>query len=78
MTRANKYLLIILVLQVGILAASRMIFTGGKAAKPRLLFSKLETDAVTKIELQEKDKRVLLERQGDKWLLASGGGYPVL
>ncbi len=77
MTRANKYLLVILVLQVGILAASRMVSTGGKSTKPHQLFQKLKTDEVTRIKIQEKDKTVLLDKSGDKWVLASGGGYPV-
>jgi hypothetical protein len=78
MTRLNRWLLVALVLQVGVLAAVRILSRGPAVVKPRKLFEGLDVAAVSRVRITGNDKKLVeLEKRGSEWVLSSGGGYAV-
>lgn len=78
MTKLNKALLGLLGLQVVVLVVLKLVSSSGpQMVKPKPIFDKLTSDAIAAIRISEDDKLVELAKQGDKWVLANGGGYPV-
>lgn len=78
MAKLNKYLVVILVLQIGVIAASKVFSSDSGPAKPKKVFDKLDADEIAGIEVIDSDnKRAELKKVSGAWVLASGGGYPV-
>ncbi len=78
MSKFNRNLIIILVLQIGILIASFVATKTTSPEKAEKIFKKLDVEDVAKIQIEDADKKTLtLEKQNNEWILASGGGYPV-
>jgi len=80
MTRLNRWLLGLLLVQLVALCAVWLLPSGSPAEKPRkLLEGKLDVAAVTRIRIAGNDgKSVELKKKDAGWVLASGGDYPAL
>jgi len=76
-TKLNRYLVIALVIQLVILLATQLSSRGPTTAKPHKLFDKLDVEQVTWLRIEDGEKKAVeLEKQGGKWVLKTGGGYP--
>lgn len=83
MSRSNMILAVALVLQVAVLGFSRLGQKETGTARQRPLLG-IKADQISRIEItgksaldEKKQERVVLERRAGKWVVASGGGYPV-
>jgi hypothetical protein len=80
LTKWNKILLGVLAVQLAILAGARLVATTGgqKTGRPLKLFPKLDGSTVTEIRVADGEGHVQeLRKEAGRWVLASGGGYPV-
>lgn len=72
--RALAVLAAVLVVQAAILLLTRL---PGREDVPEPLLAGLEAEAVTRIEIEDgADGHVVMDRQGDRWVLSDAGGYP--
>lgn len=77
MTKTNRLLVAALVLQVAILVIARFVQTDPQVVRPKPVLGALDSDDIRGIKVVDDDKVAELARQGESWVLASGGGFPV-
>ena len=72
--RGVTVLAAVLVVQIAILVVTRL---PGREAAPEPLLAGLEAGAVSRIEIEDgADGHVVMDREGDGWVLSDAGGYP--
>lgn len=72
--RGVTVLAAVLVVQIAILVVTRL---PGREAVPEPLLAGLQADAVTHVEIGDgADGHVVMDREGDGWVLSDAGGYP--
>lgn len=78
MSRSNIILIVILLLQLGLMA---FVLTNEEEsttlARGGALVSGLDTNAVNRILIEDEERSLELQRDGEKWLLPQYGGFPV-
>ena len=78
-SKTNKILGAVLVIQVIVLVSSRLISDGTQGPiKPVKLLAGVDVDDITGLKITDDSaKTVELAKKAGKWVLASGGDYPV-
>lgn len=72
--RGLAVLAAVLVVQAAILVLTRL---PGREQMPEPLLAGLQAEAVTRIEIEDgADGHVVMDRDGDGWVLSDAGGYP--
>ncbi len=77
MTRAQRLLLVVLVVQVALFVALRVAGGRGGSSSRGALLPELRVEQVNRLEISARDAATLvLERAAEGWGLAGFGGYP--
>ena len=76
MSRLNRFLLVLLVVQIAVLLALHHGAPAPTSADHGLLLDGLKVDDVTALEIVEDDSTVHLARSADEWVITEASDYP--